>query len=85
MTKVVIPMSGRAVSSLTNVAIFSPDSRINCRDAIPITTERMMIETGSSFVRPEHENVSLVDFMFFCTSASEKTLCDLMDCLLACL
>ena len=71
MTKVVIPMSGRAVSSLTNVAIFSPDSRINCRDAIPITTERMTIETGSSFVRPEQESVSLVDFMLF-FSASER-------------
>ena len=58
-------MSGRDESSVTRVPIFCPDSRISCKDAIPITTERMMMETGSSFVRPKKDGMLLANSLVF--------------------
>ena len=72
MTKVAIPTSGRDESSVTRVLIFCPDSRISCKDAIPITTERMMMETGSSFVRPMKDGMLLVNSLVFISELKKE-------------
>ena len=72
MTKVAIPTSGRDESSVTRVLIFCADSRISCKDAIPITTERMMMETGSSFVRPMKDGMLLVNSLVFISELKKE-------------
>ena len=52
MAKVGTSTSGREDAPSVSVTIFSTDSRTSCSDASAITTDRMMMETGSSFVRP---------------------------------
>ena len=72
MTNVAIPMLGRDESSVTRVPIFCPDSRISCKDAIPITTERMIMETGSSFVRPMKDGMLLVNSLVFISELKKE-------------
>ena len=52
MTKVGISTSGREEASSASITSFSTDSRTSCREASAITTDKMMMDTGSSFVRP---------------------------------